>query len=141
MSSVDACPFCNLDEQLLASNEHAMLFLSNPRKVECHVLVAPKRHIEKPWEVSGEELSAIFELIWLAQRTLVAEFGGGVDIRQNYRPFIKQGRIKVDHMHYHVLPCLPQGSSRQPADGRSQPQFTELTDDERARFTRLFIKQ
>ena len=28
----------------------------------------------------------------------------GCDIRQNYRPFIRQGRLKIDHMHFHLLP-------------------------------------
>lgn len=84
MSSIEECPFCNLGDRVLVENDHASLFLSNPRKVEGHVLVTPKRHIEKPWEMSGEELLAVFSLIKIAQNRLIAEFSGGVDVKQNY---------------------------------------------------------
>lgn len=105
MSSIKECPFCNLGERVLVENDHANLFLSNPRKVEGHVLVAPKRHIEKPWEMSDDELIAVFSLIKVAQHRLIAEFGGGTDVKQNYQPFMKQGRVKVDHTHYHIYYC------------------------------------
>ena len=138
MSSIKECPFCNLGERVLVENEHANLFLSNPRKVEGHVLITPKRHIEKPWEMSDDELIAVFSLIIVAQKKLIAEYGGGVDVKQNYRPFMKQGRVKVDHTHYHVYPRTNEDGLYQKVERHETPLFIELGEDEEARISSLF---
>lgn len=105
MSSKGDCPFCSLDERVLKSNEHAQVLLSNPRKVPGHFLVVPKRHVEKPWELTDIERRDIFDLTdYVSQRLIEHELGDGVDVRQNYRPFLHQGKLKVDHIHYHVIP-------------------------------------
>ncbi len=138
MSSIEECPFCNLDERVLVENEHANLFLSNPRKVEGHVLITPDRHVEEPWELTDEELIAVFGLIKVAQHKLIAEFGGGVDVKQNYRPFQKQGRVKVDHVHYHVYPRTDNDMLYREVEHRETPLFTALSEDERTRISQLF---
>ncbi len=99
------CPFCDAKRTLLMENDLAVAFLSNPRKVPGHTLVVPKRHVEKPWDVNEEERLAIFELInSIEQKIITSGLGDGVDVRQNYRPFLKQGKLKVDHVHYHLIP-------------------------------------
>ena len=99
------CPFCTLGDRVLKENGTAIAFLSNPRKVPGHFLVSPKRHVEKPWDITPEEREDIFEFIgFIEQRLIAAGLGDGCDVRQNYRPFMKQGRVKVDHVHYHVIP-------------------------------------
>lgn len=35
---------------------------------------------------------------------IVSKLATGCDVRQNYRPFLPQGRVKIDHLHFHVLP-------------------------------------
>jgi len=104
MDTNDSCPFCNLNDRVLKENKQAILFLSNPKKTEGHLLVAPKRHIEKPWLLKNDELLSIYELIHLVEKRLIGKIGDGFDIRQNYRPFMKPSRVKVDHVHYHVIP-------------------------------------
>lgn len=98
------CPFCNPNERVLKENDYAQVVLSNPRKVPGHFLVVPKRHIEKPWDLKPEELQAIFELIFFVEQRIIGKLGDGCDIRQNYRPFMKQSELKVDHLHFHVIP-------------------------------------
>lgn len=103
--TVNDCPFCDTSDRIIKSNEHAALILSNPRKVPGHALVIPKRHVEKPWEITPEERLAIFELVdETEQKIIAAGLGDGCDVRQNYRPFQPQGRVKVNHVHYHVIP-------------------------------------
>lgn len=139
MSSPEQCPFCDMDGRVILENEHANLFLSDPRKVEGHVLVTPKRHIELPWETTDEELLAIFSLINIARQRLSQEFGGGVDTKQNYRPFMKQGRVKVDHLHYHVYPRTNEDELYQQVEKHETPMFVDLPEEERARITNIFL--
>lgn len=104
MSEVKDCPFCSTGERVLKSNKHAEVILSNPRKVPGHFLVVPKRHVEKPWELSQDELSDIFELIFFVEQKILGKLGDGCDVRQNYRPFMQQGKLSVKHIHFHVIP-------------------------------------
>ena len=138
MSSIEECPFCNLGDRILLENEHANPFLSNPRKVKGQVLITPKRHIEQSWEMSDEELLAVFSLIKVAQHKLIAEFGGGVDVKQNYRPFMKQGRVKVDHTHYHVYPRTSEDELYQQVERHETPMFINLSEDEEVKISGLF---
>jgi ATP adenylyltransferase len=98
------CPFCSPTERVLKSNEHANVILSNPHKVPGHLLVIPKRHVEKPWQLTHAELTDIFDLIFFIEQKIIGKLGDGVDIRQNYRPFMEQSQLKVNHVHFHVYP-------------------------------------
>jgi diadenosine tetraphosphate (Ap4A) HIT family hydrolase len=102
--NTENCPFCNSAERVLRENKHAQIVLSNPRKVPGHFLVVPKRHIEHPWELNSAELEDIFSLIFEIEQKIIGKLGDGCDIRQNYRPFLTQSRLKVDHVHFHVIP-------------------------------------
>lgn len=105
MAEKENCPFCGSEERMLKQNEHALVLLSNPRKVPGHFLVVPKRHVEKPWELTDLERRDIFDLVdYVSQKLIEAGLGDGVDVRQNYRPFLAQDKLKVDHVHYHVIP-------------------------------------
>ena len=104
MSDKQNCPFCNPQDRVLKQNDLAYVILSNPRKVPGHFLVNPKRHIENPWDLTKEELADIFDLIFFVQQKIIGKLGDGTNIRQNYLPFIDQGRVKVDHVHFHVIP-------------------------------------
>lgn len=105
MNKPKNCPFCDASRSAVNSNKYAILLLSNPRKVPGHCLVVPKRHVEQPWELTEQELKSIFALIFeTEQKLLAAGLGEGVDVRQNYRPFIDQNNLKVDHVHFHVIP-------------------------------------
>jgi len=98
------CPFCDVKDRVLKENEHAYVTLSNPRKVPGHILVLPKRHIEEPWQLTNDELTDIFELIFFVEQRILGNLGDGVDIRQNYRPFKKQDELKKNHVLFHVIP-------------------------------------
>jgi diadenosine tetraphosphate (Ap4A) HIT family hydrolase len=131
------CPFCNVGEETLKQNEFAQAFLSNPRKVPGHFLVTPKRHIEQPWQLTVDELKAIFELIFFIEKKLVNKLGEGVDIRQNYRPFLSRSRLKQDHVHFHVYPRYNQDYLYQVAEKYETDLFTDLDPAERDEFNHL----
>lgn len=130
MGTPTECPFCDLRDRVLLENELARAFLSNPRKMPGHFLVTPKRHVEKPWEVTPEERLAIFELISTIEQKLIGKLGDGCDVRQNYRPFMRQSKIKVDHVHYHVMPRYLNDYLYEVAEKFETDVFTELDPKE-----------
>ncbi len=101
------CPFCNLNSDInrvIYESETVFVILSNPCLTKGHLLVIPKRHIEKPSDLTSKERIELFETVLKYQDILIDMFGGGCDIRENYRPFQKQNDLKVDHIHFHLIP-------------------------------------
>lgn len=141
---MNQCPFCDLAndterDRVIRRGKLTTTFLSNPRLVPGHTLVVPNRHIEKPWELTQEELIAIFdEIKWVQGQLLDAGLADGVDTRQHYRPFIPQGRIKIDHVHFHVLPRKLDDDIYKNAMKFEFEMFEDLSDEERDRVTKIF---
>jgi diadenosine tetraphosphate (Ap4A) HIT family hydrolase len=131
------CPFCEAKERILKENETAFALLSNPRKAPGHFLVMPKRHIEKPWELTADELQDVFELIFFIEQKIIGKLGDGCDVRQNYRPFLDQSRLKVNHIHFHVIPRYNQDYIYQVAEKYETDLFTDLDDKEAAEVSKL----
>ncbi|HSX17271.1 MAG TPA: HIT family protein [Patescibacteria group bacterium] len=137
MAKANDCPFCNLQERVLKQNKTAQAFLSNPRKVPGHFLVIPKRHVEKPWELTKAELQDIFELLFFIEQRLIGKLGDGADIRQNYRPFMKQSRLKKDHVHFHVYPRYLEDYLYKVSEKFETDLFTDLDENEQGEFAKL----
>ena len=131
------CPFCNAKDRVLKENKLAQVILSNPRKVPGHFLVTPKRHIEKPWELTKDELSDIFELIFFIEKKIIGKLGDGVDIRENYRPFMKRSRLKLDHIHFHVIPRSLYDYIYKVSEKYDTELFADLDNLERDEVTKL----
>jgi len=131
------CPFCDPADRVLKSNAHANIILSNPHKVPGHFLVVPKRHIEKPWELTHEELTDVFDLIFFIEQKILGKLGDGVDIRQNYRPFMEQSKLKVNHVHFHVYPRSLNDYLYQVSEQYETDLFAELDETEAAAVAKL----
>lgn len=137
MSETISCPFCNPMERVISSNASAQMMLSDPRKVPGHTLVMPKRHVEKPWELTEQELQEIFALIGLAEQRIIGKLGTGCDIRQAYRPFLKQDALKVNHLTFHVIPRAKDDYLYSVSEKYEEDLFAELDDLERDEVTKL----
>lgn len=137
MSEFGNCPFCKPSERVLKENATAQVILSNPRKVPGHFLVIPKRHVEKPWELESQELQDIFALIFEVEQKIIGKLGDGCDIRQNYRPFMKQSQLKVDHLHFHVIPRTLDDYIYSISEKFETELFAELDDTERDAVSKL----
>jgi histidine triad (HIT) family protein len=131
MADKKDCPFCTLDERILKENDHAAVILSDPHKVPGHMLVVSKRHVEKPWDLEPDELQAIFELIFFVEQKIIGKLGDGCDIRQNYRPFMQQSRLKVNHIHFHVIPRSQDDYIYKVSEQYETDLFVNLDDMER----------
>lgn len=131
------CPFCSTTDRVLKENENAKVILSNPRKMPGHFLVIPKRHVEEPWELKKEELTDVFDLIFFIEKKIIGKLGDGVDIRQNYRPFLKQGKLKVDHVHFHVYPRYFEDYLYKVSEQFETDLFTDLDEGEAEEVAKL----
>lgn len=136
-NEASSCPFCNPLERVIQSNGSAQLMLSDPRKVPGHTLVMPKRHVEEPWKLTTQEIQDIFELIALAEQRIVGALGTGCDIRQAYRPFLKQDALKVNHLTFHVIPRAKDDYLYSVSEKYEEDLFAELDDLERDEVTKL----
>lgn len=97
------CLFCGIangsDEKLIWSNEHAAAFNDIHPKAPVHVLVVPKRHVEKLDDLDDRELAG--EML-----IAVREVAKAVGVEGRYRVQANNGRGAgqvVDHLHFHIL--------------------------------------
>lgn len=135
------CPFCNIDPiktRIIYQGKGVYVVLSNPRLVPGHMLVIPSRHAEKLSDLTGAERQELFDTAIRVQEIVLQKFAKGCDLRQNYRPFMPQGWVKVDHAHIHVLPREFEDELYQRSMKFEKDMFKELPEDERERFTKLF---
>lgn len=137
MAEILDCPFCDPLERVIKHNDLAQVLLSDPRKVPGHILVMPKRHIIKPSDLTPQELQDVFELIFFVEDRIISKLGDGCDIRQNYRPFMKQSGLKIDHVHFHVIPRSYQDYIYSVSERFETDLFAELDDLERDEVTKL----
>ena len=136
-----SCPFCdrtNEKHRILVEKEHCFVMLSNPRLTPGHLLVIPKRHVEKPSEMNDAERREVFDTVIEYQDKITARYATGCDVRQNYRPFLKESSVKVDHVHYHLLPRELEDEMYKKTQGPTHELFQPLTDEERVKFGEIY---
>ena len=60
------CPFCNINPEktrILKDKKFVRVIFSNPCLMPGHLLIVPKRHVEKLSELNEEEQKELFETI------------------------------------------------------------------------------
>ncbi|MES2214364.1 MAG: HIT family protein [Patescibacteria group bacterium] len=101
------CQFCKIlgekGEKIIQETEHSFTVLSDPKLMDGHLLVIPKRHIEKLSDLSQEEKQDLFDEVMNLQEKILNTLAPGCDICQNYRPFIPGDKL-VNHLHIHLRP-------------------------------------
>lgn len=128
------CDFCDPSgfvERTISSNEHAVSVLSAPRLTPGHSLVIPRRHIESFHKIEPEEMLGIKELIDPIYERLLGAVALGVDIWQKTRPYVEEGPVKRNHLHFHILPSNPGDERYTEALRWSRGEFDILSAEER----------
>lgn len=136
-----SCPFCEIDKiktRTIKEGKYCYVALSNPRLVPGHLLVIPKRHIEKISQLTGEEKEEIFKELIIFEEKILKRFSSGCDIRSNYRPFIVENRLKVDHLHFHLQPREFEDKLYQKVQKHEKELWQDLSEEEKEKFTKLF---
>lgn len=100
------CAFCNpeiLDAQTFYRGDGALGILTYKPAVPGHVLIIPKRHVERFEDLTSEEILAIGETVKKVDRRVRGAFGN-----TDYLLLQKNGRgvgQSVPHVHFHYLPA------------------------------------
>ena len=97
------CPFCCLEKsRIRLESEYAVAFLDGFPVTTGHTLVIPKRHVASLFDLSEEELAAVWRLVAQVRVTLLAELKpDGFNVGLNDGPAAGQ---TVLHAHVHVIP-------------------------------------
>ncbi len=135
------CPFCDLlqnkGSRILEKYEHVFVIFSDPRLVPGHLLVIPNRHVEKLSELAAEEKTELFAIAETYEEKILKTIAPGCDIRSNYRPFIVQGKLKVNHLHFHLLPRQNEDELYQKSMRFEKDVFRTAADEEVEQYRKL----
>ena len=75
------CPFCKIvtekTERIIRETDSTFAVLSNPRLMPGHVLVIPKRHVERLSELSDSERKELFDEAIVVQEKILSEVASG----------------------------------------------------------------
>ena len=109
------CIFCNLDKnQILFENELAIAFFDGMPVSKGHTLIIPKRHSENYFELTKEEIAAMFDLSQKVKDFLDKEYHpDGYNVGFNVK---EAGGQSVMHTHMHVIPRY-KGDAENPRGG------------------------
>jgi len=135
------CPFCDVSNEknrILKEGKFTRVIFSNPRLMPGHLLVIPKRHVEKISELNKEEREELLNNVIEFQEKILKKVASGCDVRQNYRPFQKQNKLKVHHLHIHLYPRELFDELYEKCQIFEKGVFNELSEEELNKMFKVF---
>ena len=137
------CPFCNINSEktrILKDGNFTRVIFSNPRLMPGHLLVVPKRHVEKISDLDEKERKELFEMIVEFQEKILSRIAPGCDIRQHYRPFQKQDNLKINHLHIHLQPRENFDELYEKSQIFEKDVFKDLQSEELEEMLKIFLE-
>lgn len=116
-----ACVFCAIAEGKIPcatvfESEKSLVIMDIFPEAPGHCLVLPKTHFLKPGDLPAHEFHELVDLVVRVQDAIVASgLGQGTNLVQNYWPFVPEGGLKVDHVHFHLVPRNPGDELKRPS--------------------------
>ena len=136
------CPFCEIiekhPEHIILENKNVFVTLSNPRLMLGHLLVIPKKHVEKISELNKEERDDFFDITIKMQEKVLKIIAPGCDISEHYRPFIPDNTLKVSHLHMHVRPRFLNDELYLQVQKYESKIFKKVEEDEFEKYKKIF---
>lgn len=110
LKTMSVCPFCDSARSsgVILENESSFLTYSLAPYHPDHLLVIPKRHMERLLEISDQEMRDIDPL--QKQALLILKKFGYENISLLVREGDKSAK-SVPHLHYHVIPNIRLGDT------------------------------
>ncbi|MFW6143390.1 MAG: HIT family protein, partial [Patescibacteria group bacterium] len=104
--SVDKCPFCDLKEKYIVTQDNDVVLTANLFPyVDYHLLIIPRKHVLLLSELSENDWLAVRRLAELGRKLLEA-----VTNNDAYTFVLREGNNKkktVQHLHFHLIPFHP----------------------------------
>lgn len=138
-----SCPFCNLDPKrntVLKEKQKVFVMLSNPRLMEGHLLVVPKRHIEKLSELHEDEKKELLDTVIEFEEKILSKISPGCDVKQHHRPFLPESDLKVNHLHFHLQPRTFKDEIYKKVQVFEKDVFKSVSEDEKVKMEKLFSR-
>jgi len=100
------CTFCNIKkEERILETRYCYVYPDRFPLSKGHLLVIPKKHYESVTEIPDAVLCDVIKTIKLMEKRLIKKLKvEGMDIRENYRPFIPESTMRKNHIHFHIIP-------------------------------------
>lgn len=138
---MEQCPFCDIQkekERILKEGTFSYVLFSNPRLMPGHLLVIPKRHIGgRIADLTKEEREEIFDFLSEFQTKILERLSSGCDIRQNFKPYVKNSNTHVNHMHWHLHPREFEDELHHAVDPHRKPLYRVLSEQEKEQMNDL----
>ncbi len=135
------CPFCAIinqkSERILREAAHCFVVLSDPCLMPGHLLVIPKRHVERLGELAPDELADVIAQTVDLQERIIAKIAPGCDISEHYRPFIPDNGLKVAHLHIHLRPRTLNDELYEKVQMRERDVFKKLDEGDVEKYRSL----
>ena len=71
------------------------------------------------------------------QEKVLERIAPGCDIRQNYKPYVKNSRTHVNHLHVHLHPRKNQDKLYEKEDRYRTPLYRKLPEAEKEKIARI----
>lgn len=107
VSSLDKCVFCDLkDKYIIVEEKGIVLSVNLFPYLDGHLLIIPRRHIERFREITPDEWVTVGKLTSLGIDLLKKGFGV-----EDSNILYREGGIgsgkSLGHLHFHIMPCIP----------------------------------
>jgi ATP adenylyltransferase len=104
---LDKCVFCDLkDEYIIAEEGGLVLSVNLFPYIDGHLLIIPRRHMERFCEINSDEWATVGRLTALGTNLLKRGFGIE-DSNVLYREGGTASGKSLGHLHFHIMPCVP----------------------------------
>ena len=136
------CPFCTKVKEhgILKEGKYMYVIFSNPRLMPGHLLVIPKRHVQRLSQLDEEERKELIDFVIEFEEKILEKLSSGCDIRQNYKSYVENSRTHVNHLHFHLHPRDLNDEMHQVLDPRQKPLYRDLSEDEKENMFKLFAE-
>lgn len=98
------CVFCNIKEDIILESDNCIVVLDKNPVVKGHLLVITKKHFVSLVDIPDDVMLDIMKTIKKMEKRLIEKLKVGIDLKQHYRPFLKEGELVKKHIHFHLIP-------------------------------------
>ncbi len=101
----ESCRFCvrKVPGELITENDLAYAFPDKYPVTPGHALIIPKRHFPDFFDITREELEAVFDLAGIIRQKLIQEDGGISGFNFGANSGTSAGQT-IFHCHFHLIP-------------------------------------